>query len=375
MIEEEGMDLSELRETMLRLLPILLIGTLITANMMLIATQVVPQWQLFAAVQEDVNAAEAQLVAASSAEGDDTVFLLSQVENANTDFLVAVQTLLTRTQPEEILERLYAYAGTSGVTITGVLTQQSALDIETDLYALRMFRVHVLGNVPRLMNFVMRIEEARIPSVQINNLTISENEDTFDLTMDILLYHSEFADGNALANVPLVTIPEPFDPPLPPTPEPITETADLSGGAPPDQYQASALPGTANNNESIPDDLIGPVTYDPTSTPTDSEITEDEVCSAPVTTFQIGQTVVVDFNGEGALNLLEEPRTHSGPIELLGVVQNDDRLRIISGPVCGQWQGTDVWYWLIDFNGLQGWVGEASAGDRWLCTLEEPECT
>lgn len=370
MIEEEGMDFDALRETIVRLLPILLIGTLIVVNMMVMATQVWPQWQAYVSAQADVDAAQTQLEALQNAEQDDSTILASQVEDATGVFNESVQPFLTPTQPEEILENLYFYADESAVTITGVLTQQSAVEIESNLYNVRMFRVHVLSTPTRLMNFVMRIQEARLPSVQIQNLAISENEDASDLTMDILLYNSAFADGTVLSELPYMDIPEAFDPPPPPDFQAlIGAEQDLMA----EEAGATTLVDDAGNR---PDDVLGPVSYGMEETSeTTTGVVEGDVCSAPATIFQIGQTVVVDFNDDGALNMLQEPRTHSGPIELIGIVRDNDQLRIISGPVCGQWDGSDVWYWLVDHNGLQGWVGEASRGDRWLCTMAEPECT
>lgn len=367
MIEDEGMDFSNLRETLLRLLPILLIGVMLMINAMVIVTQIVPQWQLYTAAQTELASAEAQIAAASSVENDDKSVLAGQVEDANSAFQIVAQSLLTPAQPEEILGNLYVHADESGVTITGVLTQQSALETDTDLYTVRLFRVHVMGNVPRLMNFVMRVQEARIPSVQIDNLSISENEDSSDLTMDILLYNSAHADGTILLNLPQMDIPTPFDPP-----GLVVETTDIGASAPQTDDQAMTPPETSA--ETLPEAVDAGRTP-PRASDENGTVSDETACEAPATTFQIGETVVVDFNDDGALNVLNEPRTNSDPIEMIGLVHDNDHLRLISGPVCGQWQGSDVWYWLIDHNGMQGWVGEASIGDRWLCPLEQSECT
>lgn len=370
MIEDEGMDFGQLRETLLRLLPLLLIGMLLVINAMVIVTQVVPQWQLYADVQQNLTQVEAQIAAASSSGADDESFLAQQVEVAGEGLSDVAGSLLMPSQPEQVLENLYRYAGESGVTITGVLTQQSAAEAESDLYNVRMFRLHVLGNVPRLMNFVMRVEEARIPSVQIDNLSISENENTFDLTLDVLLYNSPLADGTILDTLPYMDVPAPFDPPTPPG-EGGPEAGD--DATIPDGEAQAALPPDASNPDAPNPDTPNPDAVPPGESA--GEAVAEAACNAPATTFQVGDTVVVDFNSEGVLNVLDRPRTSSEPIELLGGVRDNDRFEILEGPVCGQWRGSDVWYWMINYGGTPGWVGEASGGDRWLCPAEEPECT
>lgn len=392
MIEDEGMDFSNIRETLLRLLPVLLIGTMLVANAMVIATQVLPQWQLYADVQQNLSNVEAQIAAASRGQNDDESILQQQVDEADDALAAAARPLLTPSQPEEVLANLYWYAGESGVTITGVLTQQSALDIESDLYNVRMFRLHVLGSVPRLMNFVMRLEEARIPSVQIANLSISQNEETSDLTMDVLLYNSAHATGAILDSLPQMAVPAPFDPPPPAAmgAEAALEAAPPDGAPqadlPPDDSTANvdgASPDAANADTTNADAAPAGATASDADRATDPETaaaaaspgTQAANCDAPPTTFQIGDTVVVDFNTESVLNILDRPRTSSDPIELIGAARDNEVLQILNGPVCGQWRGADVWYWQIDHNGVQGWVGEASAADRWLCPQDEPECT
>jgi hypothetical protein len=115
------------------------------------------------------------------------------------------------------VDKLYQYADDSRVKITD-LQAQTAPEIETpNLYSIRAFRVQAEGPMRQLMEFVLRIQEASAPGVVITNLkagqdegAVSGNSEPTTLAMDILLYVSPYASGNALTDLAQMAIPTPL---------------------------------------------------------------------------------------------------------------------------------------------------------------------
>lgn len=98
------------------------------------------------------------------------------------------------------------------------------------------------------------------------------------------------------------------------------------------------------------------------------------LCAGVETRFEIGDTVVIDFNGTGALRILRY--YNSGPDQTLAQGYDNERMVLNEGPVCFNRQ----WYWSATIrkgNGrtYSGWVAETDVdGSPFLCPQNDPEC-
>jgi len=315
------------------LLPLLLIGLLGLGIFLYGATNVFPQWRTYEQLSSQVET-NRQSADALDEQGSSLEMLQSRLDSASADLAQSAALLLTASQADDLLNRLYAYAQDSGVAITRLEAQTPTPVPATSDYETRVFRLQVEGEVAGLLNFVVRLREASLASVGLDNLTLSEAGDGSVLLLDLTLYTSPYASGEALNGLPT-------EPPAMPT----SNTPD-------------ATP--------IPSILAADI-----STPDTTGIEQAACPDAPPTLFHIGDTAVVDFNVAGALRILARA---NGAIDTLTQAYDNDVLQILSGPVCGKWQEANVWYWYVDLKGVEGWAAEAAPGDRWLCTTSNPEC-
>lgn len=345
---EESSLLENLLPALLRLLPTLLIAGLLVGLMVFALRGILPEWQRYqalAAEREQLQAAEEQAALPQS----EAELLSDQIVAAQTEVAGAAAPYLEQNQVADVVEHLYLYADESGVEIFSLRTQETALS-EHEAYQVDLLRLQVMGSVPRLMSFTMRIRETALPTVILQNLNIQQQDDSAMLTMDMQVYISPYSDGVPLAALPTAAVPTVVNTPTPtptPTPSPTAlpgaETTPLPEGTPPAE---GALPGTQ---------------------------TVDDCPGAPPTLFALSEVVVVDFVDTGALNVLAQPRRGSGT-EVLALVYDGNVLRLLEGPACGQWEGQAVRYWRVRVGGVTGWVGEATAEDRWLCPSEDRNC-
>ena len=350
--------MDNLRESLGNVLPILLLMLVILGDLMVFATGVFPALQEYNDLNAQLTAANVALSQQSveQIEEDPIGILNSQIERLQTQIAEIATVFLTDNQGDSILDRLYAYSDESGVDITNLQLQQSpTAPTEDGPSSVRQFRVQVAGPVARLMNYIMRIRGAVLPTLQLTNLSITETNGEGLLTMDVSIYVSPYSDGAALDNLPPVAVPPPPMPtptPLPPEPTPheatpVAQASDASG----DPVLISTDDGAA---------LAAPAPA-PAGCP-----------GAPDSIFQAGDTVVVDFNGLGALRLLD--RVGGGAYQTLRQAYDNQVLTLLDGPVCGTWREGNVWYWYTEVDGVQGWAAEASTSARWMCPQDTPEC-
>ncbi|MEK7787481.1 MAG: hypothetical protein AAB658_18925 [Chloroflexota bacterium] len=120
-----------------------------------------------------------------------------QAQLAKSQAMLAEQAgyFLSESEVATILNHLYRYAEASGVQIVR-LEAQSAPKRETPEAAahdIQTFRLKVNGLTPQLIDFVSRLQEASLPGVAIDQLTIERGQvkgEMDTLTMDLLLYIS-----------------------------------------------------------------------------------------------------------------------------------------------------------------------------------------
>lgn len=347
-------NFAALRRTALRLMPLMLIIAIAFGNAMLCSLTILPQWRTHEQLMTDVgtNQKAADTKIGAQSQQNDTTVLNAQIDSAQTSLNQSAQDFLTQDQADALVGSLYTYADANGVQITNIQAQQSGttakgqavLVDDTRPYDIRVFRVQALGRTPQLMAFVTSIREAAVQSVTLTNLAIKSEQSLSRLTMDILLFTSPYASGTVLDNLPAPIV---LMTPIPAVSSPTPSAAVTVVAVVPTPTELAPISPTA------------------TSLP---------ACTgAPPTQFQVGDTAVVDFNQIGALRILPEVSTHA--VSALGQAYDNDRLTILAGPVCGVWKKSGVWYWYVQRKNIRGWVGEAaSADDRWLCPVSNPEC-
>lgn len=330
-----------------RLLPVLLIAAVLMGNGLFAATNVLPHLTQNQQLTTEVEAQRTALENRDAATSEDELLVLNrQLEVTQNAIDDSAATFLNENQVDELVERLYIVAEEVGVVITSLRTQGVEED-ENPVYEVQQMQLQVEGDVPQLMNFVISFREAAQPVVQLDNLAINASGNRSVLTADLRLHLSPRATGDVLVNLieplPLITVVE----------------------AEPTRTEA---PASAEGEEQVvlpPDEAVN------TSTLTG---TEADCASAPPTLFAIGDRAVVDFNGESALNVLTAPRSDGTEADIIVQAYDNHTLTILDGPVCGQWEARQLYYWYVEYAGVRGWVGEAVVDNRWLCTEDEPEC-
>jgi predicted secreted protein len=348
--------------SILRLLLLLLVAV---GNVFFCVTSVLPQWQSYQQLDQSVaeqrEAVQTRDLALSNE--DSNSIIRERIASAEEQRLEAASSFLTDQQAETILNNLYSYADESSVLITRMQAQDT-IKGEADVYEQRSYAFQVEGAMRYLMHFIAYFREANAASVRIISMNLQGKEEFATLTMTVMVYESKFAGGDALEAA------MEFQPPtIMPTPTP-TETFTPT----PTVTITSTLWPTSDLYTPTP---IGtpPAPLDaPTPIPTiDAVITGETECpGAPPTTFKPGDTVVVDFNELGALRLLTW--ITGGATDTLLQAYDNERLLLLTGPVCGQWLGADTWYWYVESNRVRGWAAEGTATDRWLCPANLPEC-
>lgn len=338
-------------------------------NMIFAILVLLPAFQMYVQADGQLGETEAAIEATQQASGDDMVLLQLQFDRLNETFASQVNHFVNESQVEQILNSLFSYADESGVVIANMQLQPSTANGET-VYN-RIFRLQVEGDPTRLMDFVVHFREASIRGVQVQNPVIANSKDNAVLSMDVAIYISPLADGSVLMDIPELEMPVPVTP-FPTFPAP-TETPLP---AVPPGYEGT--PGAGNSSTTAATTNLGTTntgTVDASGNTVSVDYTQPGTCGdAPVPWFAVGDTVVVDFNTQTTLRILAEPRVDGGDANILANVSDNAILQIIGGPVCGQWEGQNVWYWQVQYGTTVGWAGEANRINRWMCSVEDPEC-
>ncbi|MBZ0296212.1 MAG: type 4a pilus biogenesis protein PilO [Anaerolineae bacterium] len=327
-------------QRLFRLLPILLTLMIILGIAMVVIVVIIPKWQIHEELSAEVETRQEVLAAqnAAAGENENIVLMQHQIDEIQGSIDEAATGFLTDAEVDSTLTRLYGYANVNQVEITRLQAQQQT-EAETDVttYTTLAFRLQITGDASNLTAFLGQIAEASTPAVVIGNVNLDGTEgQSSTLTIDLQLYTSPYASGGALGDLPEI---------LMPTLEPMDD--------------ANTIPVL---DETITDPALLAVAV-------------TECPGAPPTLFKIGDTVIVDFEDGSSLNVLERARVDQASIPLLNRVYDNTQLQIMGGPVCGEWKGNKLLYWYVDNNGIKGWVGEATAQNRWLCPQSEPECS
>lgn len=208
MIDVQEMPEVSLRSRIMSALPLIMIFVMGMLNMLFCGSSILPGWMahesLNSEVAENRAAAEAQL----AQQTDSTDVLQAQIEQAEEELTDKTSLFLTPIQVDGVLNRLYQYATESGVEITNLQSQQAAQTVSfvredadaaaSDFYSIRMFRLQLAGETRNLVNFIIRLREALVPSVIITNLNLVQGETQATLVMDLTMYVSPYSSGEAL---------------------------------------------------------------------------------------------------------------------------------------------------------------------------------
>jgi hypothetical protein len=212
------MDLSALREYLAdnyrRLLPLILLLLISMGLSMLTVSRVLPPLQEYQILAAEFEDKQAELAARNAVSSDDDILILEARIVDSTETLTTLASgLLTELQADALLNRLYLYADVSGVEIRNLQLQAQATPrntrqqvTTTSSYSVRTFRIELIGSVDALLDFVTLFQEAALPSVSLSGLSLNSSTTGGTLTMLMTVYSSLYADGSALASMPVIEV-------------------------------------------------------------------------------------------------------------------------------------------------------------------------
>lgn len=352
---------------LIRLLPIFLIATAVVGNGLFALLNIVPSLGENQHLNTELAIAQtAQAQNHANNTDMDAVLFERQITTTGDALNNTASAFLTITQVDELMERLYMAANEAGVIITSLRSMASEVQQDT-VYVEQLIQLQVEGPIINLMNFIISFPEASETVVQFSNVSIMKAPEGDILTLDLHLYLSQLTQdalvverGEPLALIALV----PTAPPLPD--EAVTAAQSNEAIETPvfEQAHVTQVPSTR---------ILASSTMLPPQNNVDA--TELEPCAeTEPSIFDIGDQVIVDFNRKSALNVLTAPRRGEEDPEIIVQAYDNHRMTLLDGPVCGSWEGETLWYWYVSYAGVQGWVGESSGTNRWLCPIEDPEC-
>ncbi len=326
------------------LAPILALVLLLCGHAAFFVMFILPNWQTYSESLARTNALQDDIDNQVQPESD--VDLLEiQITSSQQNLDGTAQFLVTEQQAEEMLVKIYRHAAYTGVTVTSLQAQPLAHE-SVSIYDTLNYRISIDGLVPNLIRFMVRIRELSIVSVLFSDVSIQPSDGSYTLTANLTVYHSSYADGGVMDELPALELPA-----YVPTPRPA-------------QTEPNIEPETDESQSTI---------FDEPAQPTLTPVPQCE--GAPSTLFKAGDMAVVDFRTDTTLNILTSPRMPESEVQIITRVRDGAQLRIIDGPVCGLWNNAPLWYWEVEYGGITGWAGEAIASNRWLCPETYPNCS
>lgn len=323
------------------LAPMLALVLLLCGHAAFFVMFILPNWQTHSESLARVNALHDSIDNRPQPESD-VDLLQIQIATSRQNLDSAAHFLVTNQQAEEMLVKVYRHAAYTGVTVTSLQAQPPAQETGSTYDTLN-YRISIDGLMPNLIRFMVRIRELSIASVHFSDVSIAPADGIHTLTASLTVYHSSYADGNMMDDLPTLELPF-----YAPTPRPVLLEPDT------DESGQSTI-------------------FDEPPQPTLTPVPQCE--GAPSTLFKVGDVAVVDFRTETTLNILTSPRMPDSEVQIITRVRDGARLRIIDGPVCGLWNNAPLWYWEVEYGGVTGWAGEAIASNRWLCPETYPNCS
>ncbi len=151
--------------------------------------------------QGQIEMARATPTTQTSPTRDQTLeFQIDQVQTTLSQFR---SIFLQESQVQEILNRLYQHASASQVEISALQSKPVPNNDAREIYDVFLFQMEAVGELPRLLDFISRLEETSAKSLVLTNLIIEGGEDEDKLTADFFFYSSPDADGSAVTLAPI----------------------------------------------------------------------------------------------------------------------------------------------------------------------------
>jgi LysM repeat protein len=152
--------------------------------------------------------------------------LRKQVEAAQAKLDDVAGVFFSDSQAAEALNKLYQYASESQVEIANRQVIPIPEEEKKASYEVGKYKLQVNGSLPKLVDFVTRIEEAVFEGFVISNVNITqggegEEQAQHTLSMDIALYNSPYSTGAVVQPTPGVTV----------VPEDVAQMEEMLGAA------------------------------------------------------------------------------------------------------------------------------------------------
>lgn len=189
---------------------LILIGLLILGVLLMVLTLLLPLARTRGELVTQITDTQQAVALEGTLQAQAPTRIAEQIRAAEASIDEAATAFLSEPEATTLLNRLYQYARVSDVTITD-LNAQSAPSIAPDgvSTALR-FQVQASGTLPRLMNFLARVEETVQSGFALNNVVIQPELERHIASMDVVLYVSAYAEPS---DSPVVT-PSPIPSPV-----------------------------------------------------------------------------------------------------------------------------------------------------------------
>ncbi len=197
--------LDRIRDDVRTAVGVMMIALLLVGVLFFGINSILPQWQIRRDLIERIDLAEVPTLGQGS-----SAQIQAQIDQAQAILVQNSALFLTEVEAAALLDSLYRYADESGVTINDLQAQPSAEGGQKSVVDLRLFRLQVDGGLLQLLDFVTRIRETAVPSVNLLNLLIEEVGESGTLSMDLALYTSPYAAGDAINDLVNVLLPTPI---------------------------------------------------------------------------------------------------------------------------------------------------------------------
>jgi len=195
----------------LSLLALVVVIVMVLANVLVVWKFVLPAWQDRQELTSQLASAQESLEEALKAQEASPDELRKQAEAAQAKLDDAASIFFSESQEKEALSKLDQYASESQVEITARQIIPISEEEKKDSYDVGKFHLQVEGALPKLVDFVARIEEAAFESFVIDSVNITrggegEEQERHTLSMDIALYTSPYSAGAVVGPTPGVTV-------------------------------------------------------------------------------------------------------------------------------------------------------------------------
>ncbi|MBP8972385.1 MAG: hypothetical protein KBH93_00805 [Anaerolineae bacterium] len=249
-----------LRQRLPTLIPLALIAVIALGNGAFGLLLIWPGWQDHNQMQTQVAGQELALTATVQAIEGAADVLQRQVDNAESRLAEAASIFLSAAQADRMLDLLYRYAQNAGVEILKLQLEAADETAHAGAFNAGTFQVEVNGEPRHLLNFIVQIKEASVPSVVLSEVSISREEDQTRLRMKLTLYTSPYASGSVLDGLTQQRLITPTAPS--PTPFRIEPTATpLPTLTPTPLVLASPTPTVTLPSPTPPVSVMGPGAY------------------------------------------------------------------------------------------------------------------